>query len=778
MCSQANADFVHDLKVAFEEMDTAIFISDPHGRCLDINPQALSLTGYSRQELIGKDFFDHFQADDQAPSLHRDGFLQGKTVVAEGRLRHRDGSLLAVELRILKLSDGNFLETARDITEQKAEEETLRKNEELFRTAFDNAPTGMSIIAPDGVTYLAVNPLLCEMFGYTREEFLGRTIHLVTHPDDEALSNEWIRKKFNDEPCEPDLEKRYIHKDGHIIWGLVRAHWIRNDDGTHRMAIAHIQDITGRKEAEEERKKLQIQLAVAMEIARLGHWEYDSENDTFTFNDNFYRIFRTSAEKAGGYTMSSHEYSSRFIHPDDRHIVEQEIRKCLETSDPDFRRKIEHRILYDDGTTGYICVHYFIEKDEQGRTVKTYGINQDITDRKLAEEEHRKLEDQVRQAQKMESIGLLAGGVAHDYNNMLNVILGNAELAMRKLSPEDPLQSHLNAIFGAGNRSAAITRQLLAFARKQTISPVILDLNETVERMLKMVRQLIGENIGLIWIPKEDLWQIKMDPSQVDQILVNLCVNARDAISDVGKVIIETENVTFDENYCAHHAGFIPGAFVLLSVSDNGSGMRREVLEHIFEPFFTTKVAGQGSGLGLATTYGIVKQNNGFINAYSEPGKGTTIKVYLPHYEGSAEAIGPHSTPEAPLSRGETILLVEDEAVMMEVARVMLESLNYKVLAAASPNEAIDLSEHYDGKIDLLITDVVMPQMNGRELSTQLKTFLPDIKILFMSGYTANVIAHQGVLEEGINFIQKPFSMHDLAIKIRMALDNFSGLQL
>jgi two-component system cell cycle sensor histidine kinase/response regulator CckA len=636
MCSQAHSDFVHYLKVAFEEMDTAVFISDPHGRCLDINPQALSLTGYSKQELIGKDLFDHFQADDQAPSLHGDGFQQGKSVVAEGRLRRRDGSLLAVELRILKLSDGNFLETARDITEQKAAEETLRKNEELFRIAFDNAPTGMSIIAPDGVTYLAVNPLLCEMFGYTREEFLGRTIHLVTHPDDEELSNEWIRKKINDEPCEPDLEKRYIHKNGHIIWGLVRAHWIRNDDGTHRMAIAHIQDITERKEAEEER---------------------------------------------------------------------------------------------------------------------------------------RKLENQVRQAQKMESIGLLAGGVAHDYNNMLNVILGNAELAIRKLSPDDPLQSYLRAIFDAGNRSSEITRQLLAFARKQTIIPKILDLNETVEGMLKMIHRLIGEHIDLVLIPKANLWQVKMDPSQVDQILVNLIVNARDAISDVGKVIIETENVTFDENYCAHHAGFIPGAFVLLSVSDNGSGMGREVLEHIFEPFFTTKAAGQGSGLGLATTYGIAKQNNGFINAYSEPGKGTTIKVYLPRHEGCVDVIDSQSTSEPPLSRGETILLVEDEAVMMEVARVMLESLNYKVLAAASPNEAIDLSKHYDGKIDLLITDVVMPQMNGRELSAQLKTFLPAIKILFMSGYTANVIAHPGVLEEGINFIQKPFSMHDLAIKIRMALD-------
>jgi CheY-like chemotaxis protein len=263
-----------------------------------------------------------------------------------------------------------------------------------------------------------------------------------------------------------------------------------------------------------------------------------------------------------------------------------------------------------------------------------------------------------------------------------------------------------------------------------------------------------------------------MDPSQIDQILVNLCVNARDAISDVGRIVIETEKVSLDDSFCVDHAGAVPGDFVRLAVGDDGCGIEPEVLDHIFEPFFTTKAAGQGSGLGLATTYGIVKQNNGFIEVEGKAGKGTTIGVYLPRHDGFAEGKDSRSTRELLHSRGETILLVEDEAMTMEVSQVMLENLDYEVLVAASPNEAITLFKQHNGKIDLLITDVVMPQMNGRELSEQIKALQPGIKTLFMSGYTADVIAHQGVLEEGINFIEKPFSMHDLSIKIRMALDS------
>ena len=395
----------------------------------------------------------------------------------------------------------------------------------------------------------------------------------------------------------------------------------------------------------------------------------------------------------------------------------------------------------------------------------------DITERKQAEEEKEKLHSKLIQAQKMESVGRLAGGVAHDFNNMLGVILGHTEMALEKVDPTQPLFDDLQEIRKAAERSGELTRQLLTFARKQIIAPRVIDLNETVEGMLKMLRRLIGEDIDLSWLPGNNLAPVKVDPSQIDQILVNLCVNARDAIDDVGKVTIETESVTFDETYCADNTGFVPGEYVLLAVSDNGCGMDSETLGHLFEPFFTTKKIGKGTGLGLATVYGAVKQNNGFIKVYSEPGQGTTFKVYLPRHAARPSSFMPTQGPGQPAERGhETILLVEDEPSILKMTAIMLERQGYTVVPASTPGEAIRLAQEYLGRIDLLITDVVMPEMNGRDLASNLLSVYPDLKRLFMSGYTANVIAHHGVLDEGVNFIQKPFSRKDLAAKVRESL--------
>jgi two-component system cell cycle sensor histidine kinase/response regulator CckA len=299
----------------------------------------------------------------------------------------------------------------------------------------------------------------------------------------------------------------------------------------------------------------------------------------------------------------------------------------------------------------------------------------------------------------------------------------------------------------------------------------VLDLNTRVEGMLKMLRRLIGEDIDLAWLPRASLWPVKMDPSQIDQILANLCVNARDAIEGVGKVTIETDTVVFDADYCADHAGFVPGEFVKLAVSDNGCGMDKEVLNNIFEPFFTTKEVERGTGLGLAMVYGIVKQNNGFINVYSEPGKGTTIKIYVPRHKGKIVETQGEAKAEIPLGRGETVLVVEDDLPVLKLARKILDGLGYTVLIAGTPGEALGLAEKHAGEIHLLVTDVIMPEMNGRELAERLQSLYPGLKYMFMSGYTANAIAHGNVLEEGVHFIQKPFSTRDLAVKVREALD-------
>jgi CheY-like chemotaxis protein len=368
-------------------------------------------------------------------------------------------------------------------------------------------------------------------------------------------------------------------------------------------------------------------------------------------------------------------------------------------------------------------------------------------------------------------VGRLAGGVAHDFNNMLGVILGHTELALLQADENHDLHDDLKEIQKAAKRSADITKQLLAFARKQTISPKQLNLNDTVESMLNMLRRLIGEDIDLVWKPDAHIWPVKMDTTQIDQILANLCINARDSIAGVGKLTIETGKKSFDDEYCRQHSGFTPGDFVQLAVSDNGCGMDKDTLDNVFEPFFTTKEVGKGTGLGLATVYGIVKQNSGFINVYSEPDRGSTFKIYLPRTstDKNTDKVLPEKKPAA--GGTETILLVEDEPTILRMTRMMLEKKGYSVLSAATPAEAVEKATNHSDSIDLLMTDVVMPEMNGRDLAGQITDLYPDIRLLFMSGYTADVIAHQGVLDDGVAFIQKPFSLADMTEKVRELLD-------
>jgi CheY-like chemotaxis protein len=358
---------------------------------------------------------------------------------------------------------------------------------------------------------------------------------------------------------------------------------------------------------------------------------------------------------------------------------------------------------------------------------------------------------------------------------MLTVILGNTDNALAKLSEQDPMHKRLESIKSAAQRSANLTRQLLAFARKQTIDPQVLDLNDTVPSMLKMLQRLIGEDIELVWVPGHDLWKVKIDPSQIDQILANLLVNARDAIEGIGKVTIETASRVLDDASCAGHAGLVPGEYVLLTLSDTGAGMSKETLDHIFEPFFTTKAVGEGTGLGLATVYGIVKQNGGFIDIYSESGTGTILKIYLPRHVGEGTEASLEPVIELPEGRGETVLLAEDEIAVLEISKRNLEGLGYTVLGAQTPGEAIRQAGAHAGEIHMLLTDMVMPGMNGRELAARIQAIRPGLKVLFMSGYTADTIAHDGILDKGVQFIQKPFTLLDLACKVRKTLEQESN---
>ncbi|MCF7817657.1 MAG: response regulator [Kiritimatiellales bacterium] len=530
----------------------------------------------------------------------------------------------------------------------------------------------------------------------------------------------------------------------------------------HGYVNLYARDITSQKKAEDALRKKERLLSESQRLGHVGSWMIEADGQV-VFSDEMYRMLGVSPDTFDT-TMESF---IALIHPDDRHWMRSWSKSCAAGEHP---AELEFRINRSDGTVRFILGRGELALDERTQTAHMAGSAQDITERKQAEEENNNLQVQLTHAQKMESVGRLAGGVAHDFNNMLSIILGHVGLALDLASPTGPLLESLLEIQGAANRSADLTRQLLAFARKQDIAPKILNLNDAVPGMLKMLQRLIGEDINLVWRPGAELRTIKIDPSQIDQILANLCVNARDAIDNTGTISLETGNVVIDADYCAAHTDAIPGAYVFIAVSDTGCGMEQETLAQIFEPFFTTKEVGKGTGLGLATVYGIAKQNNGFIYAYSEPGQGTTFKIYLPQAERKIEPQNAPAPVSAPNGRGETILLVEDNPALQKVYKRFFDGLGYTLLSAESPEEALRLSGLHP-EIHLLLTDVVMPGMNGRELADKIRESNLGIQVLFMSGYTADILVDRGVREDHMAFIAKPFSRDELADKLRTLLD-------
>ncbi|MFN2355465.1 MAG: PAS domain S-box protein [Desulfopila sp.] len=637
-------------------------------------------------------------------------------------------------------------------------EDDLITSENLHRTILQTAMSGIWRTNMQG-QLLEVNEAYCRMSGYSKQELLTMRISdiEVNQTHEETVAGILKTKKQG----ASRFESRHRCKNGVVIDVEVSIQFLAVDGQQY---VAFLRDITERKRVERELQESRKQYHDLVE----GTPDLIAKVDLmgrFTFvNHAANKIFGLSPEDCIG------RLAFDFIHPEDQEATIKAFNGWIQSKEEVFI--LENRQVSTDGREHLMAWSARAEYGEDGTIVGFAGTARDITEMKRSEAERGKLESQFHQSQKIESVGQLAGGVAHDFNNMLGVILGRSELALLHMDPAQPHYQDLLEIHKAAEHSAALTRQLLAFARKQTIAPRIIDLNETVEGMLKMLRRLIGEDIDLTWRPAKDVAPIKMDPTQLDQILANLCVNARDAITGVGKLIIETGRVRFDEEYCADHAGFIPGTFIMLAVSDNGCGMNPETISHLFEPFFTTKEQGKGTGLGLASVYGAVKQNNGFINVYSEPGQGTTFRIYLPLHQAGTQ-LQADKVMAQPASRGnETILLVEDEPAILRLATMMLEKQGYVVIAATTPGEAIRLAHEYSGSIDLLMTDVVMPEMNGRDLAKKLLSIYPGIKRLFMSGYTANVIAHHGVLDEGVYFIQKPFSSKDLGAKLRAILEN------
>jgi two-component system, cell cycle sensor histidine kinase and response regulator CckA len=752
---------VYQFKMTPEGEFLLSYINEPHLLKKDANSDDERRGSSALLNLIHPEDMQAFQESVQASASSLDRYQAVFRYLKDGEVRWFEARSMPE-----RLDDGGILWNGFliDVTKRKRAEEALKLSETTYREIFNAVNESIFIHDAETGAILDVNKTTLDMFGYSQDEIKAITVGDISAGDPHSSQEKafsFIQKAASGEVQQ--FEWHCKRKDGSFFWaeaslkrGLIAGKEVV-------MAIGH--DITGRKQAERELLESHRMLRDVIETIPVRVFWKDRAGRYLGCNNLF-------AQDAGwkhpkdligedDYSMGWRDQAEQY-RADDLAVIERDAPKI----------NYEEHQTAPDGRRIWLRTSKIPLRDDEGDIYGILGVYEDITEAKRAEEEKERLQDQLYQAQKMESVGRLAGGVAHDFNNMLSVILGHTELAMEKMPPEQPLYSDLEEIRQAAARSADLTRQLLAYARKQTVAPKVIDLNETVEGMLKMLRRLIGEDIDLAWFPGTKPGPVNMDPSQLDQILVNLCVNARDAIGDTGKITIETKAALFDEAYCALHAGFIPGDYVQLTVSDNGHGMDKMTLGKLFEPFFTTKEIGKGTGLGLATVYGIVKQNNGFINVYSEPGKGTTFHIYLPRHHRNVE-LAPRDSYRKPVSTDghETILLVEDEPAILKMALTMLKRQGYNVLAAATPGEAIRIAGEHPGEIHLLMTDVVMPEMNGRDLAKKLLSLHPDIKRLFMSGYTANVIAHHGVLDDGVHFIQKPFSMNELIAKVREALE-------
>ena len=641
--------------------------------------------------------------------------------------------------------------------EDKAQsEDKLEKSEKNYRELTEGANSIFLKWKPDG-TISYMNNYGLDLFRFEEKDIVGRNVLETIVPQKESTGRDLtlMVKKIRENPEDyTDNLNENICSDGKKLWIKWRNQALRDENGEVREILSMGIDVSESVQAETLFSKVFNNTPIGILITRVrdvkiieanAHalqligYEYDEAIGKVAselFNFKFWGQFKDREEMIRSFSDSNQlvNYESELIDKNGKtHFI-----------------LFSSEIIHFDGEDALLTV-----------------VN-DLTEQKETEIQNNKLEKQLGQSQKMEAIGRLAGGIAHDFNNMLVVILGNAQMALSTLSPDNEICSELKEIEKAANRSSDLTRQLLSFSRKQVISPQIINLNSVIMDHEKMLSRVLGEEIKINTLIQDNLWDTKIDPSQIDQILMNLAVNARDAISGAGEITIETSNIIIDENFIAGNPLAKLGEYIVLIFSDTGCGMDKEVCNKIFEPFFTTKSGSKGTGLGLSTVYGIVQQNEGIINVYSEKDIGTTFKIYLPRHEGEFSRLP--AKKEIPLEGNETIVLAEDEIQITKLVNNFLNNLGYNVLISKDVEDAVSIVENYPGKIDLLITDVIMPVMNGKQLKDEIEKYQPEIKTLFMSGYAENIIVNKGVLDRGLNFIQKPFSNISLAEKIREIL--------
>lgn len=743
-----------------------------------VNPAFIKMWGYTdASEVLGQHIM-HFGASEAQTQKCLDALREHGNWRGESVARKKNGEPFIVEVStsVVKDVDGNVIGTMgsfSDIADRKRTAEALRASEEQYRSLVESAHDPIFTCDVAG-RYLYANMAAAARLGLTPDQVIGKTVDDLFPPEIAQAHRVGIRSVIETGQSHQSASRMEV--GGRIYWFSINLQPVRDREGRIVAAQAIVRDITDIKQAEEALRESEERLRQVIRVSNIGIFDHNHETGAVYWSPQQREIWGWGPDESLDDWRSplkdgKADYLYR-IHEDDRQRIADTIARVQNADDGLFDE--EYRIIRRDGSVRWVSIRsrtFYKDEGKLRRPTRTIGAMRDITEEKRAEQERANLQTQLADTQRLDSIGRLAGGVAHDFNNMLSVIIGHAELAIRELDAVDPIRPDLDGILKAAHRSAELTRQLLGFARRQTVTPRVLNLNELVTASLKILHRMAGEDLDLVWTPARHLKPVRIDPSQVDQILTNLTVNARDAISGVGRVLIRTENAEVDAAFCQAHTGAVPGVYTMLEVTDNGCGMDDETRAHIFEPFFTTKALGAGTGLGLATVYGIVKQNNGFITVSSRIGQGTTINVFLPSVMEEVPKHGGISAASGPASGAETVLLVEDEPMILELTQEVLERLGYSVLPAATPSQALRLAERHHAEIDLLLTDVTMPEMNGRDLANRLVGRIPDLKCLFMSGYAADSDLLKEVLAQRARFLPKPFTPQDLAATIREMLD-------
>ena len=757
------------LQLILNRMPIGCMMSDADFRINYWNPKAEKIFGYTQEEVTGKLPYDVFvppSAKKYVQSLQRR--LARGDFDANGVYEcvTKDGLIIICEWHNTPIMDSKgkvigHLAMVHDVTERKIVEETLRESENRFRTMADTAPV---LIWMSGVDkkHFYFNKTWLKFTGRTLEEEIGHGWSKGVHSDDRAKCLRIYETSF-DTRSEFEIEYRLRRYDGEYRWILGTGIPRFTSDGNFLGYIGSCIDITERRQAEENLRESEARFRNMADNAPVMIWVTDAEGVCHYQSQSWYEFTGMTPETGLEFGWKD------AIHPEDRRRVFQNF---VEANKKREHYTIEYRLRKKNGEYAWVFSSTSPRFGPQGEFLGFIGSIVDMTERKKTEEALRESEEQLRQSQKMEAIGKLAGGVAHDYNNLMAVIMLHADLLLAQLEDDDPQRNRVEEIRSATDRAASLTRQLLAFSRKQVLQPRVINLNTVVTDMNKMLHRLIGEDIELHIDLDPSLGLVMTDPDQMAQVIMNLVVNARDAMPQGGLLTIETENTKIEESGGPQDS-LSPGNYVVLTISDTGCGIPDDIQQRVFEPFFTTKEHGKGTGLGLSTVYGIINQSGGCVFLDSEQGQGTSFTIFLPRVDEKVEVEKKQEPVQVTNFRGnETVLLVEDEEMVRRVARDVLEKLGYKVLEARSGHDALQAAEEYDGAIDLLLTDVIMPKMSGKELADKLTPARSRMKILYMSGYTDEAIVHHGVLEEGTNFIEKPFSPFRLAQKVRDVLNS------